>query len=98
MPNDTDPLLDITALCARLGGSRPCHPTTVYRRVQDGSLPRPVRVGPRMARWRASEIDAALANLKPGPMTRRDGTPMLRKDGTPMLRKDGTPTQPEVTP
>ena len=50
-------LLDIRAVCTRLGGTRPVHPSTVYRKVKAGELPKPVRLG-WVARWRADEVDA----------------------------------------
>lgn len=31
--------------------------STIYRRIQDGSFPRPVSLGPGPSRWIASEID-----------------------------------------
>lgn len=31
--------------------------STIYRRIQDGSFPRPVSLGPGASRWIASEID-----------------------------------------
>ncbi len=35
--------------------------SSIYRLMQDGSFPRPVRVGPAAVRWRASAIDDWLA-------------------------------------
>ena len=49
-------LLDIKGLCHRLGGNRPVHPSTVYRMVQSGVLPKPLKIG-CSSRWRADEID-----------------------------------------
>ena len=31
---------------------------TLYRRLKDGTIPEPVRLGPRCSRWRQEEIDA----------------------------------------
>lgn len=53
-------LLNIKAVCAKLGG---VHPATVYRRVNDGTLPKPVKIGPRVARWMADEVEAALQQM-----------------------------------
>ena len=36
---------------------------TLYRRLAGGEFPAPVRVGPRAARWRASDITAWLEDL-----------------------------------
>jgi predicted DNA-binding transcriptional regulator AlpA len=54
--------LDIRALCRKLGGSRPLDPSTVYRKVQAGLLPKPIKLG-RVARWREDEIDEVLRDL-----------------------------------
>ena len=32
--------------------------STVYRRMQEGDFPRPVKIGPAAVRWRESEVDA----------------------------------------
>ena len=34
---------------------------TIYAKMSAGSFPRPKRVGPRIVRWRASDIDAWMA-------------------------------------
>ena len=60
--------LDIRALCRKIGGSRPIDPSTVYRKIQAGLLPKPVKLG-RVARWREDEIDEVLQRLA----DRRDG-------------------------
>ena len=57
-----DRLLDIKAVCIRLGGTRPVDPATIYRAVQAGTLPPPIKFG-RIARWREDEIDAVLQRL-----------------------------------
>ena len=57
-----DRMLDIKAVCHKIGGSRPVNPATVYRAVQDGTLPKPLKFG-RVARWRESEVDAVLERL-----------------------------------
>jgi predicted DNA-binding transcriptional regulator AlpA len=54
--------LDIRALCRKIGGSRPIDPSTVYRKVQAGVLPKPIKLG-RVARWREDEIDQVLHDL-----------------------------------
>lgn len=39
---------------------------TVWRMTDGGELPRPVRIGTRMVRWRESEIEAYIADgLRP---------------------------------
>ena len=54
--------LDIRAVCRKIGGSRPIDPSTVYRKIQAGILPKPIKLG-RVARWRDDEIDDALQEL-----------------------------------
>ena len=46
-------LLRKDEVCQRLKISEP----TLYRRVRDGDVPAPLRIGPRCSRWRADEID-----------------------------------------
>jgi predicted DNA-binding transcriptional regulator AlpA len=55
-------LLDISAVCAMLGGTRPRNPSSVYRYIAKGLWPRPVRIG-GTARWRRDECEAALARF-----------------------------------
>jgi predicted DNA-binding transcriptional regulator AlpA len=55
-----NPTIDIRTVCAMCGGaSRP----TVYRRIEDGSLPRPVKFG-RKVFWFENEIIEALNALR----------------------------------
>lgn len=46
-------------VAARLGISRP----TLWRWVKDGRLPRPVKLGPAVTRWRLSDIEKFEASL-----------------------------------
>lgn len=55
MPTLVDPLLRKHEVCDMLRIS----PASLYRRVQDGTLPRPVKLG-GLSRWPQSEIVAAL--------------------------------------
>ena len=58
-----DDLLTIPEVQSRLGGvSR----ATIYRMIDRGDLPEPIKLGPRMTRFRQSDIDQALAKLAPG--------------------------------
>ena len=34
---------------------------TIYRWMKEGNFPKPVHMGPNMVRWKASDIDAWLA-------------------------------------
>lgn len=56
-------LLDVNAVCAKLGG---ISPATVYRMVDRGELPEPIRLGPRLTRWQATDIDDYIRNGKRG--------------------------------
>ena len=51
-------LLTISEVCAltRMGRS------TVYRKVADGTFPRPIRLGPRMVRWWRCDVERWLAS------------------------------------
>jgi predicted DNA-binding transcriptional regulator AlpA len=55
-------LLDRRAVCRLLGGSRPINPSTLYRIIRRGLLPKPLKLG-GSSRWVRSEIEAALAAL-----------------------------------
>lgn len=63
-------LIDIDEARKRAGGSRPIGRSTFYERIKQGKFPQPVKLGPRISRWRADELDAALdrmANERPEP-------------------------------
>jgi predicted DNA-binding transcriptional regulator AlpA len=52
-------LIDIKELCRLIGGSRPVHPSTVYRLIQAGKLPKPNK---KLRRWvKAPVVDAIKA-------------------------------------
>ena len=46
--------------------------SSIYRLMQDGEFPRPVRIGPAAVRWRASDITAWLESR---PVTRSEFDP-----------------------
>lgn len=48
--------IDTKQLAATLG----IHPRTVARLVQRGELPPPIRLGPRILRWRVTDLEKAL--------------------------------------
>jgi predicted DNA-binding transcriptional regulator AlpA len=58
-------LLDISAVCAMLGGTRPRNPSSVYRYVAKGIWPKPIKIG-GTSRWLRQECDAALAKMIAG--------------------------------
>ncbi|MCH8166471.1 MAG: DNA-binding protein [Proteobacteria bacterium] len=57
--NEAPVLLDVKAVAALFQSS----PATIWRRVNDGTLPRPVRIG-GMTRWARDEIDAVIDRAK----------------------------------
>ena len=74
MPQDVDiRLVSDRQLAKMLSVSR----ATIWRRVADGTLPRPVRVG-GATRWRLEEIEATIARLSEN---RDVGRPMPREAG-----------------
>ena len=62
--NEGPVLLDVKAVAALFQSS----PATIWRRVNDGTIPHPVRIG-GMTRWVSNEIDAVIDHAK----TVRDG-------------------------
>lgn len=54
--------LDIAGMCRKIGGNRPLNRSTIYRKVQAGLLPKPIKFG-RVARWVEPEVDAVLQQL-----------------------------------
>jgi predicted DNA-binding transcriptional regulator AlpA len=58
-----DDLLDLRAVCALIGGTRPINPATLYRNVRKGLYPRPLKIGPNSSRWLRVEVEAALARM-----------------------------------
>ena len=54
-----DRLLTAKEVAQSLG----CCSLTLYRNVQRGLFPRPVKVGPQRVRWRESEVNAWLDGL-----------------------------------
>ncbi len=57
--NEGPLLLDVKAVAALFQSS----PATIWRRVNDGTLPQPVRIG-GMTRWARDEIDAVIDRAK----------------------------------
>lgn len=37
--------------------------STIYRRISEGTFPRPVQLGPNVVRWKASAIDQWIQEL-----------------------------------
>ncbi len=57
--NEGPALLDVKAVAALFQSS----PATIWRRVNDGTLPQPVRIS-GMTRWARDEIDAVIDRAK----------------------------------
>jgi len=57
--NEAPALLDVKAVAAMFQAS----PATIWRRVNDGTMPCPVRIG-GMTRWARDEIDAVIDSAK----------------------------------
>ncbi len=57
--NEAPVLLDVKAVAALFQSS----PATIWRRVNDGTMPRPVRIG-GMTRWARDEIDTMIDRAK----------------------------------
>ena len=49
-------MIRVPRMCAKLGG---CHPSTIWRRVADGSLPRPTKIG-GITIWDEEEVDGRI--------------------------------------
>jgi hypothetical protein len=57
-------LMDKDETCRFFGGAnRPINPATLYRGVQCGRYPKPIKVGVNSSRWIKSECAAALARI-----------------------------------
>ena len=57
--NEGPALLDVKAVAALFQSS----PAIIWRRVNDGTIPRPVRIG-GMTRWARDEIDGVIDRAK----------------------------------
>ena len=64
-----DELLDVYEACRFIGGSRPINPATLYRGVKAGRYSKPIKLGPILARWRRSELQADIDRM----IAERDG-------------------------
>jgi predicted DNA-binding transcriptional regulator AlpA len=60
-----DHLLDRMGVCRYFGGSKPINTATLYRKIRQGLLPKPVKIG-GSSRWLRSECEAALQSMVEG--------------------------------
>lgn len=56
-------LLDLRQVCAFWGGTKPIHPSSLYRGIRAKRYPAPIKVSPGASRWLQSECEAALAAM-----------------------------------
>jgi len=58
-------LLDKAAVLRLFGGTKPLNPSTLYRQIKLGRIPRPIHVG-GSSRWLREELEAALKVMMEG--------------------------------
>lgn len=59
-----DDLVPSDVACRLIGGRlSPIDPSTLYRGVQAGRYPKPLKVGPSTNRWSVGELRACLRNI-----------------------------------
>ena len=64
---ETTRLLTVAELAAALGvHERTCWRLAAMAEAGQGDFPRPLRIGPRIIRWRIAEVEAYLAALAAG--------------------------------
>jgi predicted DNA-binding transcriptional regulator AlpA len=56
-------LLDRQAVLEFFGGTKPLHPSTLYRGVASGIYPKPINTSGNTVRWLADECRAALQRM-----------------------------------
>ena len=59
-------LLDLKAVCHFFGGSKPLHPSTIYRGINERRYPAPIKLSPGCSRWLLSDCQNALSVLSGG--------------------------------
>jgi predicted DNA-binding transcriptional regulator AlpA len=59
----SDDKLDLRSVCKFYGGVKPLDPSTVYRNIRAGLIPKPVRIG-GSSRWLRSECEASLKAMQ----------------------------------
>jgi predicted DNA-binding transcriptional regulator AlpA len=64
---DDNGMYDIHVVCRYFGGTRPLHMATIYRGMEEGRYPRPVRVSPGANRWLGRELKACRQALIDSP-------------------------------
>jgi predicted DNA-binding transcriptional regulator AlpA len=64
---EDEKLYDIDFVCGFFGGSKPLHIATIYRGMNEGRYPRPVRPSPNVNRWVGRELKAAMQAIIEAP-------------------------------
>lgn len=57
-PNDQ--LITVTAVAEMLA----CSKSSIWNAVREGHFPKPIKVGPRMSRWRLGEVRAMISRAE----------------------------------
>jgi predicted DNA-binding transcriptional regulator AlpA len=94
--SSTDPfddLFDLAATCRFFGGSKPIHPTTLYRGIHAGIYPAPAKMGPNLNRWVVSECVAARNAMIASP---RELRPLSDSHRASLRRRRDASTNAEV--
>jgi hypothetical protein len=66
-----DEYLDVKAACRFIGGSKPIHPSTLWRNVKAGRYSPPDHVGPNMVRFKRSRLARDLERIAADEAARR---------------------------
>lgn len=82
-----DPLIDEPNACELLG----VHRSTLWRWVREGKLPKPTKLGPGVARWRASQINGFIEAMAANPHNMPPGVVIAAelKTGKPSMNPAG---------
>ena len=64
------PLTGFVRQAQLVPGIIPISSATLWRKVKNGSFPRPVKLGPRVTAWRAEEVREWIARQSPSTSTR----------------------------
>lgn len=57
-PSDNE-MMSIREVCRFFGGSRPVDPSTIYRMINRGDVPAPIKYSPQLHRWSRSDCEKA---------------------------------------
>ena len=69
IPKQDDPLAKLQQLNVRqVADLLGVHPRTVWRLVSSGDLPKPIKIGPKIVRWRVADLESYLESLIERPL------------------------------